>query len=157
MRIPDAAIAAGVWMLSVAGCSDPPSTPEQQIRDAIRLGEQAAEARDVGGLAELVAAGYQDAHGYDRRALLRLAQAYLMGHQSIHLLVRPQSIDLPSPERANVEVLVAMTGAPVDSVDELINMRADVLRFEISFEKTGTNQWQAARADWRRAELDDFL
>jgi hypothetical protein len=54
-------------------------------------------------------------------------------------------------------VLVAMTGAPVDSVDELINMRADVLRFEISFEKTGTNQWQAARADWRRAELDDFL
>ncbi|MDH3280319.1 MAG: hypothetical protein OEQ18_04220 [Gammaproteobacteria bacterium] len=157
MRLLELTVAVGLWMLVAWGCSGPPSTPEQQVKDTLRFGEEAAERRDIGALAELVADGYQDDNGYDRRALLQLAQAYLMGHHSIHLLLREQSIELVTPQRAEVAVLVAMAGEPLESADQLINVRADLFKFEIVFVRTGNEQWQVASAGWHRAGVDDFF
>ncbi|MDH3638608.1 MAG: hypothetical protein OES09_09105 [Gammaproteobacteria bacterium] len=157
MRILKTAVTLGLSTLVVWGCGGPASTPEQQVRETIRLGEEAAEGRNIGALAGLVADAYQDGNGYDRRALVRLAQVYLMGHQSIHLLTRTQSIELVSPDQAKAKVLVAMTGAPLESVDSLINVRADLFKFEIVLAKTDNEQWQAVSASWQRAGADDFF
>lgn len=145
---------AGVWLLA---CGDAPSTPKQEIKRAIALGVQAAEERDLGKLGDLVAEDYQDDKGYDRRSLLRLAQAYLIGHRSIHLFTRTRSIEISAPKRATAVILVAMAGEPVQSSEHLINIRADLYQFEIVFVGEGDSKWRATGGHWQRASIDDFL
>ncbi len=150
-------LASVVASLAAASCGPSGSTPEQEVQQAIHRGEEAAEERDISKFADLVGDTYRDESGHDRRSVVRLAQVYLLRHQSIHLLTRTQSIELLSPTRARARVLVAMAGEPIESADQLIQLRADLLAFDIEFEKTGAAQWQAVNASWRRVGSEDFL
>lgn len=115
-----------------------------------------AEQKNVGGLRAVVSEKYADEHGQDKRAIEALLRFYFLRHQTIHLLTRVESVALPQPGRAQAVLYVAMAGTPLQEPSELSRLAADLHRFELEFvEEAG--EWRLARANWRRAELTDFL
>ncbi len=123
----------------------------------IGAAETAAEARDAASLSKLVDDAYRDEYGYDRRAVVNIARAYMLRNQQIHLFTVIKSVDLVQPGRARAEVLVAMTGRPVDRADQLVDLRAELMRFQVELNDDGEGRWRVTGASWRRAELTDFL
>ena len=140
----------------LTGCSDEPELPEQQIRQFITLGEQSAEQRKMSVLKELVSDNYRDERNLDRKGILRLTQAYFMGHQNIHLFTHIKDIHIIKPEQAHVTLFAAMTGTAVDSMDAFISLRARLYLFELSLIKE-EGEWKLNRARWRRAQINEML
>lgn len=136
-------------------CGGPEQSPEALIRALVAEIEQAAEDRDIAVFKDHVSDDYQDGQGYDRQTVLRIVQGVFLRNQDIHLLsiVRDLKIDGSS---ANASVLVAMAGSPIESAQSLVNIRADLMRFDVELALEG-NEWRARAVDWRRAEVNDFL
>ena len=137
------------WAVAVSltvflgGCSDP-TTPEVEIRAVITQAEEAAESRDLGDIRPLIADEYSDKRGYDKDQIQDLLRLLFLTHQSIHLLVHIESVDLPSTDVANVVALVGMA----DTADTLPDV--DLYQFEVQLIDQGDGEWQVVNADWRR-------
>ena len=101
--------AAALLVLLAAGCG-PGETPDSQVRAVIARGEQAAEARDLSGLMDLVSPKYQDGHGETREDLKQTLRGYLVTHQSIHLLVKVDSVEFPYRDMAKVSLTLGTLG-----------------------------------------------
>lgn len=142
--------------LSLGVACSRPSSPEAEVRATLARAEQAAAAKDLAALRDLVAEQYRDRDGRDRRAVEQLLRVYFLRHGSIHLLTRVQSVTFPAPTRAEVVVLVAMAGTPIASGADLTGLAADLHRFELTLAREG-NTWRAVRAEWRRAEPGELL
>ena len=125
------------------------------MRAVIGALEKAAEARDVGALKPHVSEAYKDGYGNDRRALLGLATAHFMRHQSVYLLVRVSRIELPEPGRAEGDAFVALAGQPIRGSAALPELRADLYRFSFSL-RDEDGDWRVTSAEWHPATLSDF-
>jgi hypothetical protein len=148
--------AAVLAALSLSVACTRAGTPETEVRATLARAEQAAAAKDLAVLRDLVAEKYSDRDGRDRRAIEQLLRVYFLRHGSIHLLTRVQSVTFPEPTRAEVVVLVAMAGTPVASGADLTGLAADLHRFELTLAREG-DTWRAVRAEWRRAEPGELL
>lgn len=148
-------VVAGLWLLASLGCGPAPG-PEVEIRRLIAEAEQAAEARSLSRLSDLIADGYKDVEGRTRKDLVRYLAGYLLGHQSLHLFTHLVQMDISVPGRGDVVVLVAMAGSPLEEAKDLLRVKADLHRLELGLEKDNKG-WKLIRAEWRRAEVGDFL
>jgi hypothetical protein len=136
-------------------CSGGAETPEDQVRALLASLEESAERKDAGEMKEHVSEGYSDAHGNDQRAVAQLVAFHLLRNQSVHLLTRVQSVEIPAPGETRAVVLVAMAGTEIEGPEALIALRADLYRFELSLaDEDGV--WRVRSADWRPASVDDF-
>jgi hypothetical protein len=147
---------AGLALLVVSGaaCRSGDNTPEAKVRATIIRAEKLAEAKDLGGLRDLLSDAYRDDAGQDKRAILGLLFLQLRRHEAIHLLTRIDHVDAELPH-ATATVFVAMAGRPIAGADELPALRADLYRFDLTFvEERGT--WRVADSAWRPAVLTDF-
>lgn len=151
-----AALLVAISAIAWPACSSEPESAEAQIRALLVEMEVAAEAKAVDPLHVFISERYTDDLGNDRRAIVRLVVSHFLRNQSIHLLTRVASIELPEPERASVTVYVAMAGHPIPDADALTRLRANLYRFDLALEDTG-KVWQVTRAAWRPAETRDFL
>ena len=142
--------------LLLSSCGGPTETPEAQVNHFIETGKNAAEARDAFALGDLVAENYQDRHGRSRKDVLRLLAAYLLRHKNIHLLTRTSSLTFPTTHQARLSLYVAMADLPLDNIEALAGMRADLYLFELELVKQN-DTWLLVSGSWRRAQLDDFL
>lgn len=147
------AVAAAAFMLTA--CGAPPDSPEAQLRALIDDVERAAEGHEISVFRDVVADDYQDERGFDRQTVLRIVQGVLIRNQQIHLLSLLRNMDVQSGE-ARAVVLVAMAGQPIESTEALLNVRADLMRFDVDFVRRG-DQWLVRAVEWRRAEVKDFL
>lgn len=143
-------------LILLGACGGPPDTPEQRVRNLIRQAQEAAEARDWRALGDLVADDYRDKSGYDRRQVLRLAAGYMLRNQRIHLFTRIASIDAPSPDQARATVYAAMAGSPVGGVEQLFNLSADLMRFDLELRTDADGDFRIVHAAWKRARPEDF-
>jgi hypothetical protein len=131
--------------LSVLLCAcSQPASPEQQVRDLIAAGEQAAEKRDLGALMELVSAEYGDESGRDAESLGQYVRGYLMLHPSIHLLTRVEEIDFPYADMARVRVTVGSLGHGA-AEGASFDVAAEVEQLEIELVHEG-GDWRVRRA-----------
>lgn len=147
---------AGVALLGLlVACGGPDEPPEARVRDLVSRAEQAAERHDLSVFKEAVADDYQDNHGYERQTVLRLIQGMLLRNQQIHLFSLVRDLQVQE-DAAQVRVLVAMAGRPIDSAEALLNVRADLMRFDAELTRDG-DQWRVRSVDWKRAEVADFL
>lgn len=144
-----------IALLALAACSKA-QTPEAQVRATIAQAEAAAEKRDGATLRGFVSEKYADAQGQDKRAVEAVLRFYFLRNESIHLFTHVRSIGFPERDRALVTVLVAMAAQPVKRAEELERLRANLYRFEITFAKEA-DQWRVVNAEWRPAELVEFL
>lgn len=132
------------------------SSPEEQIRSMITAMETAVEQRSLDNVKDLVDSEYKDEWNGNRRAALRALLFYFQGHQSIHLLTRISDIKLSDDAKsASVTVYVGMTGDPVEQSESLIDINADLYRFDIDLITDGDN-WLVSSASWQRARLENF-
>ncbi|MBK8507459.1 MAG: hypothetical protein V9G63_12830 [Candidatus Competibacter sp.] len=147
------------WWLTVAlalvGCSRP-SSPETEIRDMIAKAVAAAEERNVRDLRGMIADDYADRRGLDRKSLENLLRLQVLRQQSLHLFARVRRIEFPEPDRALASVAAAMAGRPVHDAGALVNLNADLYRFELELVRYGRDDWRVRQADWEPARLDDF-
>lgn len=136
-----------VPLLWLGACAKP-DTPEQQVRQVIERMEQAAEARSVGDVLELLSRNYRDAHGSGPDEVQRLARGYFIANQSIYLLTRVQSLSFPHPDEARATVQVAMVGRDADAAGTM-PITADLEQFEIVL-RPEDGEWKITWAQWQR-------
>ncbi|MDJ0741304.1 MAG: hypothetical protein QNJ91_16435 [Gammaproteobacteria bacterium] len=152
--LPAVAVAALVVAL-LAACG-PAATPEQQIRQLVADMEAAVEDGSVTAAGELLHTEYADEWHPNRRAAVRSLFGYLRRHKDIHLFTVVRSVDVAADGRsADAVVYVAMTGVPVQSVETLLSVNADLFRFDIVLAQSD-DAWRARRARWQRVGADAF-
>ena len=135
----------------LAGCGQEQQTPEQQIRQRIDALVEAVEARESLALNDFLHPDYADSRHPDRRTALRTLLGYLLRHRGIHLFTLVRSIDyVEDAQAAHVTVLVAMTGVPVESLETLVSLKADLYRFDVQL--LNDDDWQVRSAEWQRAD-----
>jgi hypothetical protein len=142
-------------VLSVTACRSGEDSPGAKIRATIERAEAFTEAKDLGGLKDLVSDAYRDDAGQDKRAILGLLFVQFRRHESIHLLTRIDRLDI-QPAQAAVTVFTAMAGRPIPSASALPALRADLYRFDLTFTEEG-GVWRVASSKWRPADLNDFF
>jgi len=130
-------------LLALSACSDPES-PDTQVRRVIDALEQAAEARDVGGLMQHVSESYRDADGRDAKELSRYVRGYFIANQSIHLLTRVNRLEFPTDDEARAHVTVAMVGREAAEANAW-NLAFETRDFDVTFRREG-DDWKVTYA-----------
>jgi len=146
----------GISLFLITACSQKTNSPEEQIRNLVSAMEAAVEQRSLDSVKELVDSEYNDEWNGSRRAALRALMFYFQGHQSIYLLTRVSDIKLnDDATAASVVVYVGMAGDPVEKSESLIDLKADLYRFDIKLKKDD-DEWLVRSAKWQRARLENF-
>ena len=126
---------------AVVACSSA-TTDEQQVRSLIATAEEAAEARNVGDVLDLVGDDYADAQGYSRDSLQLFLRAYLAAHPQLELATSVDALEFPVPDYARARVTVR--GLELDRFEFGRSVALDVeLRRE-------GGHWRVIRADRAR-------
>jgi hypothetical protein len=137
-----------------AGCWSTDS-PEARVRVTIAQAETLAEAKDLGGLKDLISDAYRDDAGQDKRAIMGLLFLHFRRHESIHLFTRIDRIEVLQTT-ISATVYTAMAGRPIPGAADLPIVRADLYRFDLTLAKEG-RAWRVTAASWRPATLNDFF
>jgi hypothetical protein len=140
--------AATLLALLVSACG-PGGTPESQVRAVVAQGEEAAEARDLSALVNLVSPGFQDGRGGNRDDLKQYLRGYFVTHQSIHLLTRVDSVEFPYSDMAKVSLTLGTLGRETAG-GSAFDLAADVYDVELELQLEG-GKWRVTRASWHRA------
>lgn len=144
-----------VMSFSLSACSEK-ETPEAQIRRAVSEAATAAEEKNPAALRAMLSDKYSDTEGRDKKTVEGILRVYFLRNQSLHLFTRTGAVTFPETHKAQAVVYVGMAAQPVSSAQELDRLRADLYRFEMTFIKEG-DEWRVAGAEWRPAELGDFV
>jgi hypothetical protein len=147
---------AAVIALTACG-GGAPDDPEQPIRDLFATLEASAEAGETAPFRDALVGTYADSRHPNRAAALRSLGAYLRYYDNLHLFSVIRSIDIATDgERAEAVVFVALTAIPVESVSQLVSVKADAFRFDVQLVRDD-GRWQVAVSEWRRIAGEDFL
>jgi hypothetical protein len=138
---------AALLVLCLAACG-PGETPESQVRAVVARGEKAAEARDLSGLMDLVSPKYQDGQGAGREDLKQYLRGYLVTHQSIHLLVKVDSVEFPYKDMAKVAVTLGTLGR--EAATSTFDLAGDVYDVDLELQ-LDDGDWRVTRARWHSA------
>ncbi len=160
MRAATTALHAALTVLTalpLLACWPEPGSPEGQLRALFADAEKAAEAKNTAALKDLLSDHYADRRGHDKQAIVGLIKFYFFRHKSIHLLTQIGSPSFPKPSHAEVTLFVAMAGQPIPAGAELSRLRVDLHRFDFELLRKDEGEWKVTRAEWRRAQLADFL
>jgi len=134
--------------LALTGCGRE-SSPEDELRAVVAEAEAAAEARDASALSGLVADDYRDVRGNGVEEIRRYVRGYLIAHQSVHLLVRIEEIELKATDLARLRATVGMVGREAEGAAAW-DLAADVYEFDLTLAREA-GDWKVTRADWRPA------
>lgn len=141
--------------LLLSSCSFEKS-PEDQVRAYIAAGEEAAEARDIGALKELISEKYADDHKRTRQDIIAISYRYFLANKNIHIFSRIAKLEFPESDKAQLQLFVAMTGQDVSDLDSLLNMQADLYRFDLQL-VLDNDDWKLISAEWQPAGPEDFF
>ena len=139
-----------VWVvLLFQACSETANSPEDEIRQFVESGVEAAENRDLDDLSDLIHGNYLDQKGNSKQRLGGLLRAYFFRHKNIYLFTKIEEIDLFAENQATVLLYVAMAGSVISDVDALATLRAQIYQFELELIKE--DDWSLQDASWRPA------
>ena len=141
-------------LVFVQACEDSPYSPEDEIRQFIKTGVEAAEERSIDNLALLVDESYLDAKSYNKKRLGSLLGVYFFRHRNIHLFTRINEIELLNENQASVRLQVAMAGSEITDVSVLSAVRAQIYSFELQLIRREVCLLQSAT--WSPANIADF-
>ncbi len=140
--------------LLIQACSENDKSPEDEIREFIDAGVQAAESRSTDDLAGMAHENYIDHKGFNRKQLTGLLRGYFLRHKNIHLFTRIDAIEILDENRAEVRLFVAMAGNAISDVSALSSLRARTYLFELQLIKQ--ERWLLRYARWSTASLADL-
>jgi hypothetical protein len=136
---------------ALVGCGNE-ATPEARVRAVVSEAEQAAEARDLGGILEHVSESYRDGEGTGRDELSQRLRGWLALHPSVHLLTRVEGVEFPYRDYARVRLTVGALGreaAGATAFDVAADVHDVVLELRLE-----DDAWRVVRAEWRSTRRD---
>lgn len=143
-----------LWLalVGLVACTEAPG-PEARITAVVEGLADAVEQRDLRRAAAFLDPGYRDDRHRDKSMALRSLMAYLRLHHSVHLFSLIREIRVhASGDSADAVIYVAMAGVPVESLEVLRTLKADLYRFDVGLTRND-DDWLIVRSGWRRAEL----
>jgi len=155
MRMPRLMVWASLALL-LAGCGGD-ETPEDRVRGYIERVTESAEARKWRSFDDYVADDYSDDRGLSKEDVLGIIGRYILSHKSIHILDRVASIDIDEAGNARAVVYAAMAGQPINDPKDLMQLTADVYRFEIDLQPGEDGVFRTRRGDWKPVSPEQFL
>src|SRR4051812_460889 len=127
-------------ILSCALCACSSSTSdEQKVRELIVAAENAAEARDVSDVLELVSPEYADADGNSRASLATFLRAFFALHPKFELVTSVESLEFPVDGLARARVTVRGLQLDRFSLGESVTLDVELRRAD--------GEWLVVRAD----------
>lgn len=138
--------------LLLAACAGEQPTPEERVRSVVAAMETAVEGGSMQQAAELLDSQYKDRWHTNRAMAIRSLLGLTRRHSNIHLFSVIKAVEvLPQGDAASALVYVAMTGIPVESIDALVSLKADLFRFEIQL-KEADGEWRIVSSEWERVD-----
>ena len=132
-----------VVSLALSACGGPPSAPEEAIREWVRSGVTAAEAKERRRLVDMISPAYADARGNQRDGIENILRWYFLRMNSVQLVTSIEDITVIGDTAAEVVLKVAMAGTH----DGALGFSADAYRFSLELERDG-DDWQLISARW---------
>lgn len=139
-----------VYLTLLSGCGGPEAGPEEQLRQWVSAGQQAAESRERRDLLDLISPSYVDARGFDRDDIGDRLRVYFLRQQSIKLLTSIEEIRLFGDSAAEIDLTVGMAGKN----DSVFGFSADAYRFQLELVRDADG-WLLISARW--GELGEEL
>ncbi len=136
------------------GCGED-ITPDELFRETLTTMETAVEKKDLSQFMEYISPQYQDSKSRNRDDIKNIARLHILRNRELHIYKHITQIDITNDQYAEAVILVAMAGQPIESAQSLIGLRADLMRFKVSFEFDQV--WRVQSAQWSRAGAEDFL
>jgi hypothetical protein len=145
-------------ILSIAfllhACSDDELSKEDEIKQYIESGIEAAEDRSTSDLAELIDENYLDEKSINKAQLTKLLRLYFFRHKNIYLFTKIDEIDFLAENEALVTLHIAMAGSVISDQSVLSSLRAKIYKFELELIKQ--DKWLLQRAKWQNASMGDL-
>ena len=138
------------YLILLSGCGGPEAGPEEQLRQWVSAGQQAAESRERRDLLDLISPSYVDARGFDRDDIGDRLRVYFLRQQSIKLLTSIEEIRLYGDSAAEIDLTVGMAGKN----DSVFGFSADAYRFQLELVRDA-DVWLLISARW--GELGEEL
>jgi hypothetical protein len=126
-------------MLALTGCSKSPTSDETQVRELLVAAENAAEARDVGDVLDLVGADYTDTQGHTRDSLANFLRAFFAMHPKLELMTSVDGVEFPVDGLARARVTVRGLQLDRFSLGETVTL-------DVELRREG-GDWRVVRAD----------
>lgn len=142
-------------LLFVSSCSEKTGSPEDEIRQFIATGIEAAESRNSSDLGDMIQDNYQDSRGYNKNQLIGLMRIYFLRNKSIYLFSKIKEIQITGRSSAKVKLFVAMAGQEISDITLLSNYRASIYRFDLQLIKPA-HEWLLQQASWSPASALDM-
>lgn len=132
-----------VVLLGLAGCGEPPSEPEEELRAWVAAGAEAVENKERRSLVGMISTSYADARGNERGDIENLLRVYFLRQNKIGLLHDIEEITVYGETAAKLVMTVGMAGTN----DGVLGFSANAYRFELELEKDG-DDWLLIAARW---------
>lgn len=143
-RVPHRPVGFFAALCLLAACSSP--APEEALRASVAELESAIEAREPGGIADVLADDFVGPDGMDRAAARRLAQLVFLRNRDVGVALGPLDIDLHDRDaHATVRFTAALTGGTGRWLPET----GSVYRVETGWRRDG-GAWVLTSARWER-------
>ena len=135
-------------------CSGSAISKEDEIKQYLETGVEAAENRSSSDLAELIDNNYLDRKGLNKKELTKLARLYFFRHKNIYLFTKLDGIEFLTENEALVTLHVAMAGSVISDASALSSLRAKIYKFELELVKQ--DEWLLRQAKWQPANMADM-
>ena len=143
-------------LLSLAGCSDEPASPEEEIRAVLAAGELEVEARDLLAVMERVDEDYRDAQQRDWRQLRAMLAGYFFRHPDIYVISKVDRIEITQADRADVVLFAGLAGSAQEAAGPLSGLSGHLLRLDLTFRREQADDWRLLSASWRPVTREDL-
>jgi hypothetical protein len=144
------AVVSVACVAGLSACGGPEAGSEEQLRQWVNRGEEAAEAKQRRELIDMISPAYTDTRGNDRGDIENILRVYFFRQNSITLLTKIEEIRVYGDSAAEVELTVGMAGQN----DAVLGFSADAYRFQLELEREG-DDWLLISARW--GELGEEL
>jgi len=140
-----------VFLLGLLGaCGGPETEPEEQLRQWVSAGQEAAEAKERRALVGMISPAYADVRGNDRDGIENILRVYFFRQNNIKLLTSIDEIRVFGDTAAEIDLTVGMAGTN----DRALGFSADAYRFQLELERD-SDDWVLIAARW--GELGEEL
>jgi hypothetical protein len=130
-------------LVALTACGGPPTAPEEELRNWVANGVEAAEAKERRRLVGMISPAYVDSRGNDRNAIGNILRAYFMRMNNVQLITSIEDIQIIGDSAAEVVIKVGMAGTR----DGVLGFSADAYRFAFELERDG-DDWLLIAARW---------
>ena len=129
-------------------CGGEQDSPETQIREVLKLMEQAAQDRSTSGVMKHISDSYSDHLGNNKKQVQQLITFQVLRNQKISIFTLIRSIEI-NADVAEVELSLATAGRESDLSSESQRLNADVFRISLLMQDIDS-KWQVTSASWER-------